>query len=265
MHWTEEKEPDGLMRRMVVMSLIAHVLFLSLLLGVMFMQKRPKIIPLRLMRIESAPPKIETLATKPQPPREPPKREEPIKTIEPKTRKIVQKQVEKKEEKPKPVPTPKATPKPKATPAEAKKTPAPVQTPSPRPTVASTPRPPAPAAPRVTPPLPAPPAPPVAGPLTMQSLDLPDYYMLNARQKIESYFSVPANAKNRQLVSKAAFTIMKDGTITNIRIVQSTGDPLLDQAGVRALTLTKELGPLPDSVSKNSIDAIVTFDYSADW
>jgi protein TonB len=99
----------------------------------------------------------------------------------------------------------------------------------------------------------------------MESLELPDYYMISARQKIESYFSVPGNVKNRQVICKATFTILKDGTITNIRLVQSTGDALLDQAAVRALTLTKELGPLPDSISKSSIDTIITFDYSADW
>jgi protein TonB len=99
----------------------------------------------------------------------------------------------------------------------------------------------------------------------MQGGDLPDYYILMARQKIESYFTVPTNMKGKQVTCQVTFTIQKDGTITNVKVVQSTGDPVLDQAAVRALTLAKDLGPLPDSISKTSIDTIITFDYSANW
>jgi protein TonB len=271
MAFFEEKADSGLMARMVLLSVIGHVVFVGFVLGLGFVQKTPRIIPLRLIPISGPPAKIETLATKPQPlpPPAVPKPQEQPRPPEVKTKKVIEKKVEvKKEEKPKPKPeaTPKATPKPEAT-AKPRATPAPVATarpatPAPRQTPAQ--HPPAPSAPQVAP---APVAPLSAGsgPLTMQSLDLPTYYILSARQKIQSYFTIPPNVKNRQVICKVTFTILKDGTITNIRVVQSTGDSMLDQAAVRAITLAKELGPLPDAISKTSIDSIITFDYSADW
>jgi TonB family protein len=289
MRFEIEKDRSQLMKRMIVASLILHVVALSVFGAATLYRKRPRIKPIRLVPVYTQPrAEVKTVAPKPKPQRvtrPEPVRREPVRTLEAASKKTVIKQEVKPEPKPerKPEPKkivskapkqrkeelkvkepkkPKATPKQRATP---KRRPREERVFKPKPTparrVASAQK------PRATPRVPRPPAPVTStkGPLTMESLDLPDYYILSARQKIESYFSVPRSKEKRQVECRVIFTIMKDGRIENIRVVKSTGDAMLDQAAVRALTLTKQLGPLPDSISRTSIDTIITFDYSADW
>jgi len=176
--------------------------------------------------------------------------------------------------KPKPKATPKQTPKPKPTPKKVieklKETPkatprptpraqaTPVSTPRPRSTPAPTQRPAV--QPAATPvrTLPA----PQPRPVTFEKVDLPDFYFQSALAKIESNFHIPRHLKNLPATTKVEFTVLRDGTITNIRIIKSSGNVQLDEFAVRSLQVTRTLGPLPDTVKRNYVKLSVTFDFS---
>jgi len=57
------------------------------------------------------------------------------------------------------------------------------------------------------------------------------------------------------------FTILKDGTITNVEIVQGTGDFALDQAVLRAVLRSSPLPPLPWDIKKDRLIAQYEFVY----
>jgi TonB family protein len=107
----------------------------------------------------------------------------------------------------------------------------------------------------------APPA-PQPRPVTFEKIDLPDFYFQSALAKIESNTHIPRHLKNLPLTTKVEFTISRDGTIANIRIIKPSGNAQLDTIAERALQVTRTLGPFPDSFQRNSVRASVTFDFS---
>ena len=240
---------DRLLWRLALISVVGHVLVFLVFVGMNI--ARPsyrRIVPFRMVRLYSVT-KPKTLATKVQKPRpvvKPKPKATPKRTPKPKPtpKKIVQK--------PKKTPTP-APRKPKATPK-----PTPRRTPRPRRTPASTPRPVV--QPVVTPvrTLPA----PQPRPVTFEKVDLPDFYFQSALAKIESNFHIPRHLKNLPATTKVEFTVLRDGTITNIRIIKSSGNVQLDNFAVRSLEVTRTLGPLPDTVKRNYVKLSVTFDFS---
>jgi TonB family protein len=58
------------------------------------------------------------------------------------------------------------------------------------------------------------------------------------------------------------FRVNREGQISDIRVVRSTGQSSLDRFATEALELTVSLAPLPDSVHEPSITIMANFDYS---
>ena len=98
--------------------------------------------------------------------------------------------------------------------------------------------------------------------MKVQASDLPGYYLESVKRRIESNFEVPQHLKNTPAQCTIQFTIFKEGNITNVLIVKSTGSKLMDQLAVQAIEKTAQLGPLPDTYRKNSIVVMLTFDFS---
>jgi len=88
---------------------------------------------------------------------------------------------------------------------------------------------------------------------------LPAYYVQAARSALQRYFSVPAKMER---TCQVEFTIQRNGTLTNIRVVRSSGMPNLDELALRAVRDTEKLGPLPASFKAPSVTTTVTFDFS---
>lgn len=242
---------DRLLWRLALISIVGHVLVFLVFVGMNI--ARPsyrRIVPFRMVRLYSVT-KPKTLATKVK---------EPPPVVKPK---------------PKATPKPKQTPKPKPTPKKivekAKKTPTPAPRKpkaTPKPTPRRTPR------PRSTPaPTPRPAVQPVVTPVrnlpavqprpvTFEKIDLPDFYFQSALAKIEGNFHIPRHLKNLPAVARVEFTVLRDGTITNIRIIKSSGNEQLDDFAMRTLQVTRSLGPLPDTVKRNYVNLSVTFDFS---
>jgi TonB family protein len=56
-----------------------------------------------------------------------------------------------------------------------------------------------------------------------------------------------------------SFHILRDGTIRNPQIVQSSGNPEIDNTALRAVYASSPLNPLPPQISENDILAEFTF------
>jgi protein TonB len=59
----------------------------------------------------------------------------------------------------------------------------------------------------------------------------------------------------------ASFDIQRDGTITNIRLTQSSGNPEVDRSTLRAIEASSPLGPLPSDYSGGSVSVNFYFDF----
>ena len=89
-----------------------------------------------------------------------------------------------------------------------------------------------------------------------------EYYRYMTQVKIEQNFTVPRYLRAAGITCLMKFTVLRDGRITNIRMVQGTNDAILDGFAQRALETTEQLGPLPDTIKEDSIELTVLFDYS---
>jgi TonB family protein len=56
-----------------------------------------------------------------------------------------------------------------------------------------------------------------------------------------------------------SFAILQDGTVTDVRVVQSSGAFLLDQAAQRAVSSAGPFGPLPKNYETNRFALQVVF------
>lgn len=262
---------------MIPLSFILHVIVFGLLILASFInpsfKKRKIITPVRLINIEQKKPDIVTEnkfvpppPPKPEPPQEKPKelpkkiekkepepipeppkpkeiakpKKEEIKKPEPK--KIEPKKIEPKPEPPKPIvkkPDPKPMP---PMPKPVYKPPPPKQIAA-LPTTTTT-------------------APPTGKPLAFSDSELPLFYINNALAKINGNLRIPMKYKNFKSPCKVEFSIQADGTITNIKLVTSCGDPYMDNLALESLRVSENLGPLPDSYKGTSYRAVLVFDFN---
>ncbi|MEK6531501.1 MAG: TonB family protein [Deltaproteobacteria bacterium] len=88
-------------------------------------------------------------------------------------------------------------------------------------------------------------------------------YLLNIKQKIEFYWEYPLAAikNNWQGRLRIDFSINKDGTIKDIRLVRSSSYPGLDDAAITALRLSSPFPPLPESFGVEDISIHGSFEY----
>ncbi len=88
-------------------------------------------------------------------------------------------------------------------------------------------------------------------------------YQRIIRQKIEKKKRYPRNAKRRrdEGIVKVAFTISKNGTLSKLRIHQSSGVQSLDKAALSAVKKVGRFPPIPPALNKNFINYIIPIAY----
>jgi TonB family C-terminal domain len=57
------------------------------------------------------------------------------------------------------------------------------------------------------------------------------------------------------------FTILRDGTLKDAIVETSSGNPLLDNAALRAVLMTRKLNPLPDPFPNPTLPVHLNFQY----
>jgi TonB family protein len=72
----------------------------------------------------------------------------------------------------------------------------------------------------------------------------------------------PAVRSARRAHAVVTFTILRDGTVKNIRILQTSGNLSMDNSAQRALLSIEKFQPLPSDYNHSSIDVIFDFDLS---
>ena len=88
-------------------------------------------------------------------------------------------------------------------------------------------------------------------------------YFTSIRKAFEMVWTYPAEAVQRGLQGevKVEFTIQKDGKVSRIRIVSSSGHRILDDAVVEALRMASPFSPLPDGMQKEKLTVVGSFRY----
>lgn len=90
------------------------------------------------------------------------------------------------------------------------------------------------------------------------SSDFKYHWYLNAvQQKAERHWKPPAGRKGVKVV--VSFTIFRDGSISEVKVAESSGSSVLDNLAVRAIRLAAPFGKLPPGFSGGSIGLNCTF------
>lgn len=87
------------------------------------------------------------------------------------------------------------------------------------------------------------------------------YYAICERKLMQN-FSIPYAAPERSCYIQ--FTIQRDGTITDIKRVQTSGAAHLDQAALNAVRKTERLPPIYDGIRQNVLTPIIQFNFDRD-
>jgi len=58
------------------------------------------------------------------------------------------------------------------------------------------------------------------------------------------------------------FTILRDGTVKNLRVYQGSGNLSMDNSGLRAVLSSGSMPPLPNDYASSEVTVIFDFDLS---
>ena len=87
------------------------------------------------------------------------------------------------------------------------------------------------------------------------------YYVAQIKQKVASqWYTTMLDPSARGHRVYILFEIQRDGTPSNIKIQQPSGDSTLDQTALRAVQHIDTFGPLPDGYSGSYINVVYYFD-----
>lgn len=88
-------------------------------------------------------------------------------------------------------------------------------------------------------------------------------YFTSIRKAFELVWVYPSEAVRRGLQGEThvEFTIEKNGSVSKIRVVESSGHKILDVAVVEALRLASPFGPLPPGYNKERLTIVGSFRY----
>jgi TonB family protein len=83
-----------------------------------------------------------------------------------------------------------------------------------------------------------------------------NWYLANVSQKISRYWNPPVENRNISVI--VAFAIFRDGSISNPKIKERSGNGTLDNLALRAVQLAAPFGKMPPGFSGNKLELNVT-------
>lgn len=89
------------------------------------------------------------------------------------------------------------------------------------------------------------------------------YYVTSLRNRISSNWLMLTISPNIVTAPRTylTFEILRDGTVTNVQITQSSGIPEVDRSALRAILASNPLPPLPGDYSGGSVNVSIYFDF----
>jgi protein TonB len=88
-------------------------------------------------------------------------------------------------------------------------------------------------------------------------------YFTSLRKAFELVWTYPAEAVQRGLQGevRVEFTILKDGTVARVKVLDGSGHRILDEAVVEAIRLAAPFTPLPVGMKKERLTVVGSFRY----
>ncbi len=89
------------------------------------------------------------------------------------------------------------------------------------------------------------------------------WYVSAVRSRISGNWLVSTISPNILTASRVylSFDILRDGTVTNVRVTQSSGIPEIDRSALRAVLASNPLGALPPNYSGSKVSVDFYFDF----
>ena len=89
------------------------------------------------------------------------------------------------------------------------------------------------------------------------------WYVASMRARISANWLMATVSPNIVSAPRAylTFEILRDGTVNNVQITQSSGIPEVDRSALRAILASNPLPPLPPDYSGGSVNVEFYFDF----
>ncbi|MEK7880937.1 MAG: energy transducer TonB [Deltaproteobacteria bacterium] len=89
-------------------------------------------------------------------------------------------------------------------------------------------------------------------------------YLLNMKRRIELFWSYPEASirHGEQGKMRIDFSIAKDGSVKDVRVVKSSNYPALDDAAITAVKLASPFNPFPNNFTIETVEIHASFEYS---
>lgn len=100
------------------------------------------------------------------------------------------------------------------------------------------------------------------------SLDSTDFkytsYLNGIKSKIEGVWRYPEAAKKSAIQGRGlvSFTIRRDGSLSELKLLTSSGYPVLDEEILKAIRAAAPFNPMADNMSIKRLNVVATFEYS---
>ena len=85
-------------------------------------------------------------------------------------------------------------------------------------------------------------------------------YLGNLEYNIKHNWAPPKSKSTKKIVTR--FTILKDGTLSDIKVIKSSRVPLIDLSAIEAIKKSSPYQPLPEKFEGESLPIEFTFDYN---
>ncbi|MDY6854147.1 MAG: energy transducer TonB [Thermodesulfobacteriota bacterium] len=87
------------------------------------------------------------------------------------------------------------------------------------------------------------------------------------KRKIESAWYYPHEAREKEIQGKLTmkFSILYDGSLTELQLLQSSGFLALDEGALKSVLNAAPFSPIPKKMGIEKLNIIVTFEYRIDY
>jgi protein TonB len=87
-------------------------------------------------------------------------------------------------------------------------------------------------------------------------------YLVYLKERILKFWRTPGGAKDLKGHVDMAFTVKRDGKVSNIQVMSSSGYTLLDQGVMAAINRAAPFRPIPEKIREKKLLLLGTFSYN---